>query len=54
MDPRNVELAQHVCARIKDEKLQKDCLFDVGTTGDPVFAEGAIVEAALQEEAKLR
>ena len=54
MDPRNVELAQQVCARIKDEKLLKDCLFDVGTTGDPVFAEGAIVEAALQEEAKLR
>jgi subtilisin family serine protease len=54
MDPRNVELAKQVCARIKDEKLHKDCLFDVGTTGDPVFAEGGIVEAALQEEAKLR
>jgi subtilisin family serine protease len=54
MDPRNVELAKQVCARIKDEKLHKDCLFDVGTTGDPVFAEGGIIEAALQEEAKLR
>lgn len=54
MDPRNVELAKQVCARIKDEKLLKDCLFDVGTTGDPVFAEGGIVEAALQEEAKMR
>ncbi len=54
MDPRNVELARQVCTRIKDEKLHKDCLFDVGTTGDPVFAEGAIVEAALQEEAKMR
>lgn len=54
MDPRNVELAKQVCERIKDEKLHKDCLFDVGTTGDPVFAEGGIVEAALQEEAKLR
>jgi subtilisin family serine protease len=54
MDPKNVDLAKQVCARIKDEKLLKDCLFDVGTTGDPVFAEGAIVEQALQEEAKLR
>lgn len=53
MDPRNVDLAKQVCERIKDEKLHKDCLFDVGTTGDPVFAEGAIVEAALQEEAKM-
>lgn len=54
MDPRNVELARQVCVRIKDEKLHRDCLFDVGTTGDPVFAEGATVEAALQEEMKLR
>ncbi len=54
MDPRNIELAKQVCERIKDEKLQKDCLFDVGTTGDPVFAEGALVEEALQEEVKLR
>ncbi len=49
-----MELAQQVCTRIKDEKLLNDCLFDVCTTGDPVFAEGGIVEAALQEEAKLR
>jgi subtilisin family serine protease len=54
MDPKNVDLAKRVCARIKDEKLLKDCLFDVGTTGDPVFAEGGVVEQALQEEAKLR
>ena len=53
MDPRNVELARQVCERVKDETLHRDCPFDVGTTGDPVFAEGAIVEAALQEEAKL-
>ncbi len=53
MDPRNVELANQVCARIDDKKLLKDCLFDVGTTGDPVFAEGAIIETALQEEAKM-
>ena len=53
MDPRNVELARQVCERVKDETLHRDCPFDVGTTGDPVFAEGAIVEAVLQEEAKL-
>lgn len=48
MNPANVELANQVCARIKDEKLLKDCLFDVGTTGDPVFVEGAAAEAALK------
>lgn len=54
MDPRNVDLAEQVCARIKDEKLLKDCLFDVGTTGDPVFAEGAAAEAALKGLIKTR
>ncbi len=54
MDPRNVELAKEVCARVKDEKLQRDCLFDVGTTGDPVFAEGATGEATLKRAIKSR
>lgn len=54
MDPRNVELAEQVCARVKDEKLRKDCLFDVGTTGDTVFAEGAMQETAIQAEIKAR
>lgn len=54
MDPRNLELAEQVCARIQDDKLLKDCIFDVGTTGDPVFAEGAAVEEVLEEEAKIR
>ena len=54
MDPRNLELAEQVCARIKDEKLLKDCLFDVGTTGDPVFAEGAAAEAVLEGAIKAR
>jgi subtilisin family serine protease len=54
MDPRNVDLAKQVCARIKDEKLLKDCLFDVGTTGDPVFAEGAAAEAVLKGAIKAR
>jgi subtilisin family serine protease len=49
MDPRNVELANQVCARIKDEKLRKDCLFDVGTTGDPIFVEGAAAQVALKK-----
>lgn len=49
MNPDNVELAKQVCARIKDEKLLKDCLFDVGTTGDPVFAaDGPVGEAMLR------
>lgn len=42
------------CARIKDEKLLKDCLFDVGTTGDTVFAEGAAAEAVLKGVIKAR
>ncbi|WP_211371832.1 S8 family peptidase [Marilutibacter maris] len=54
MNPGNVELAKQVCARIKDEKLHKDCLFDVGTTGDPVFVEGAANEAALKQEIDAR
>ena len=54
MDPKNVDLAKQVCARIKDEKLLKDCLFDVGTTGDPVFVEGAAAEAALKSLIKTR
>ncbi len=54
MDPRNVELARQACARIKDEKLLKDCQFDVGTTGDPVFAEGAAQEAELKAAIKNR
>ncbi|TDM06146.1 MAG: hypothetical protein C4K60_16010 [Ideonella sp. MAG2] len=41
MDPRNVELAQKVCEPIRDKKLLQDCQFDVGTTGDPIFAEAA-------------
>ena len=54
MDPRNVELARQVCARIKDEKLLKDCQFDVGTTGDRVFVEGGAAEAVLKGAIKNR
>jgi subtilisin family serine protease len=39
MDPSNVELAKQVCVRIKDEMLRRNCMVDVGTTGDPIFAE---------------
>lgn len=52
MDPRNVQLAKQVCERVNDDKLLNDCLFDVGTTGDPVFAEGAAVEAVLKDAIK--
>ena len=54
MHPRNAELAGQVCARIKDEKLLKGCRFDVGTTGNPIFAEGAVAEAALKNAVKNR
>lgn len=52
MDQKNVDLAKDVCARIKDEKLYRDCLFDIGTTGDPVFVEGAATQAATQAAMK--
>lgn len=38
----NVKLADQVCAVIEDEKIRKDCTFDVATTGDPIFVEGAL------------
>lgn len=54
MDPKNVQLANEVCVLVKDEKLHRDCLFDVGTTGDTVFVEGAAVEATLKARFKTR
>ena len=36
-----VALARKVCAPVAGDHARKDCLFDVGTTGDPVFARGA-------------
>lgn len=46
-----VALARKVCAPVADDRARKDCLFDVGTTGDPVFARGAVAGERLRRSA---
>lgn len=48
MKPENVELARRVCEPLKDRKIRGDCEFDVGTTGDEIFAESAKVSQDVQ------
>ena len=43
LNPRNVALADKACAVVDDENIRKGCIFDVATTGDPVFADGALI-----------
>jgi subtilisin family serine protease len=43
LKPENVKLAEEVCAVVGEKLILKGCLFDVATTGDPVFAEGALI-----------
>jgi hypothetical protein len=35
-----VRRAEMVCNAITEKDLQRNCVFDVATTGDPIFAEG--------------
>lgn len=51
MKPENVELARRVCEQVADKKLRQDCQFDVGTTGDEIFARSAKVSEQLQRGA---
>lgn len=46
-----VALARKVCAPVAGDHARKDCLFDVGTTGDPVFARGAVAGERLRRAA---
>ena len=46
----DVKRAEKVCRNVKNEGLHQDCVFDVATTGDEVFALGA----ELAQEIRLR
>jgi len=46
-----VVLARKVCAPVAGDHQRKDCLFDVGTTGDPIFARGAVAGERLRRAA---
>ena len=48
MKPENVELARRVCETLQDRKIRADCEFDVGTTGDEIFAKSAKVSQDVQ------
>jgi subtilisin family serine protease len=51
LKPENVALANDVCRVVEDKMLQKGCIFDVATTGDPVFVEGALLSLQIQRGA---
>ncbi len=51
MKPENVALARRVCRPVADERILRDCLFDVGTTGDPIFARTSLASQKLQRGA---
>ena len=46
--PENRTLASRVCAKLSDDAARRSCLFDVATTGDATFMQGALVDRALQ------
>ena len=48
MKPENVELARRVCEPLQDRKIRGDCEFDVGTTGDEIFAKSAQESQSVQ------
>lgn len=41
MTEENIALAKDVCRAIGEDQIQQDCFFDVGTTGDPIFAKAS-------------
>ncbi|MEH6419648.1 S8 family peptidase [Pseudomonas sp. CGJS7] len=47
----NVTLAQNACAEVGDERIRKDCEFDVATTGAVVFAKSAKEQELVQRGA---
>ena len=51
MKPENLALAQRVCGAIADKNMQEDCVFDVATTGDPIFAKSARISQRIQRGA---
>lgn len=51
MKPENVALARRACKPVVDRQIRQDCLFDVGTTGDAIFARSSLVSQKLQRGA---
>jgi hypothetical protein len=49
--PKNKALAQRVCRGIVDKNMLKDCLFDVATTGDPIFEKSLRIDQQIQRGA---
>jgi hypothetical protein len=43
-----VEKARGVCAAVTMKDLHENCVFDVATTGDPIFAEGYLLAQELR------
>ncbi|WP_158549220.1 S8 family serine peptidase [Lysobacter silvisoli] len=48
MKPENVELARRVCEPLQDRRIRANCEFDVGTTGDDIFAKSSQESQAVQ------
>ncbi|MGO4778815.1 hypothetical protein AB4084_25450, partial [Lysobacter sp. 2RAB21] len=48
MKPENVAMARRICKPVTDRKIRQDCEFDVGTTGDTIFAKSAQASQKLQ------
>lgn len=53
MKPENVALARRACKPVVDRRIRKDCLFDVGTTGDAIFAKSSLISQKLQRGATM-
>jgi hypothetical protein len=51
LKPEAVQRAQVICAPVTDKTLSNDCVFDVATTGDPIFAETAAISQKIQRGA---
>jgi hypothetical protein len=51
LKPKNKALAQRVCRGITEKNLQADCVFDVATTGDPIFAKSLLIDQRIQRGA---
>lgn len=47
----DVARAQRICRVVADKNLQKDCVFDVATTGDAIFAKTALISQKIQRGA---
>ena len=51
LNPEAVARAQRICRPVADRNLRRDCVFDVATTGDPIFARTAQISQQVQRGA---